>query len=122
MPMVMVLGGDPIAFFYGGVEAPYGVFELDIVGGMRGRPTKMVRGKITGLPFPANAEIVLEGYVEPDKPRPKVRSASGPATTPAACATCPCSTSRRSITATIRSCSACRRWAPGPTRWRATAP
>ena len=38
MPIAMVVGGDPIAFFYGGVEAPYGTFELDIVGGMRGRP------------------------------------------------------------------------------------
>ena len=28
---------------------------------------KMVRGKVTGLPFPANAEIVLEGYVTPGK-------------------------------------------------------
>ncbi len=71
MPVAMVLGGDPIAFFYGGVEAPYGTFELDIVGGMRGRPTKMVRGKVTGLPFPANAEIVLEGYVTPDKKHPE---------------------------------------------------
>ena len=67
MPIVMVVGGDPLAFFYGGVEAPYGTFELGIVGGMRGRPTRMVRGKVTGLPFPANAEIVLEGYCEPGK-------------------------------------------------------
>ena len=29
--------------------------------------TKMVKGKVTGLPFPAHAEIVLEGYVSPDK-------------------------------------------------------
>src|SRR5260221_13232568 len=27
----------------------------------------MVRGKVRGLPFPANAEIVLEGYVPPDR-------------------------------------------------------
>ena len=67
MPVVMVLGGDPLAFFYGGLEAPYGVFELDIVGGLRGRPVKMVNGKITGLPIPAGAEIALEGYVTPDK-------------------------------------------------------
>ncbi len=67
MPLVMVLGGDPLAFFYGGTEAPYGVFEMDIIGGMRGRPVKMVTGKITGLPFPANAEIVLEGFVSPDR-------------------------------------------------------
>ncbi|MBI2319167.1 MAG: UbiD family decarboxylase, partial [Betaproteobacteria bacterium] len=66
MPVVMVLGGDPLDFFYGGMEAPYGVFEIDIVGGLRGRPAKLVRGKVTGLPFPAGAEIVLEGYVTPD--------------------------------------------------------
>ena len=67
MPVAMVLGGDPLSFFYGGLEAPYGVFEIDVVGGLRGRPTQMVRGKVTGLPFPAGAEIVLEGYVTPDK-------------------------------------------------------
>jgi 4-hydroxy-3-polyprenylbenzoate decarboxylase len=67
MPVCMVLGGDPLCFFYGGLEAPYGTFEIDVVGGLRGRPMKMVRGKVTGLPFPAHAEIVLEGYVSPDK-------------------------------------------------------
>ena len=67
MPVAMVLGGDPISFFFGGLEAPYGTFELDLVGGLRGRPIRMVRGKITGLPIPASAEIVLEGYVTPDK-------------------------------------------------------
>ena len=69
MPIVMVIGGDPLAFFYGGVEAPYGTFEIDIIGGMRGKPVPMVTGKMTGLPFPANAEIVLEGFVTPDKRR-----------------------------------------------------
>jgi 4-hydroxy-3-polyprenylbenzoate decarboxylase len=67
LPVVMVLGGDPLAFFYGGTEAPYGVFEMDIIGGLRGRPVKMVEGKVTGLPFPANAEVVFEGFVTPDK-------------------------------------------------------
>ena len=38
MPVAMVLGGDPLCFFYGGVEAPYGMFEIDVVGGLRGRP------------------------------------------------------------------------------------
>jgi 4-hydroxy-3-polyprenylbenzoate decarboxylase len=67
MPIVMVLGGDPLAFFYGGTEAPYGVFEMDIIGGLRGRPVRMVEGRVTGLPFPAHAEVVLEGYITPDK-------------------------------------------------------
>ncbi len=67
MPVVMVVGGDPLAFLLGGLEAPYGTFEFDMIGGMRGRAEKMVKGKITGLPIPANAEIVLEGYVHPDR-------------------------------------------------------
>jgi 4-hydroxy-3-polyprenylbenzoate decarboxylase len=71
MPVAMVLGGDPLTFFYGGIEVPYGTFELDVVGGIRGRPTKMVRGKVTGLPIPAHAEIVLEGFVHPNKTHPE---------------------------------------------------
>jgi 4-hydroxy-3-polyprenylbenzoate decarboxylase len=67
MPVVMVVGGDPLAFFFGGLEAPYGTFEFDMIGGLRGRPERMVRGKVTGLPIPANAEIAIEGYVHPDR-------------------------------------------------------
>ena len=121
MPVVMVLGGDPLAFFYGGMEAPYGVFELDIVGGLRGRPVKMVRGKVTGLPFPANAEIVLEGYVTPDKRHMEGPFGEWTGHYAGGATWRRCSTSRRSITATIRSCWACRRWARGRTRWRAIA-
>ena len=63
MPLALVVGGDPLFFFMGGTEHPYGLCEYDIVGGMRGKPVELVRGKITGLPFPANAEIVLEGFL-----------------------------------------------------------
>ena len=66
MPVVMVVGGDPMTFFMGGGEVQEGVCEYDVVGGMRGKPIEVVRGKVTGLPFPANAEIVLEGFVELD--------------------------------------------------------
>src|SRR5262249_60000615 len=52
LPVVMVLGGDPIAFFFGGLEAPYGVVELDLLGGLGRLPVKMVRGKGPCLPFP----------------------------------------------------------------------
>src|SRR5260370_13322401 len=67
MPVAMVLGGDPLCFFYGGLEAPYGVFEIDVVGGLRGKAMKMVKSKITGLPFPARAGIVLGCYFTPQK-------------------------------------------------------
>jgi 4-hydroxy-3-polyprenylbenzoate decarboxylase len=64
MPVVLVVGGDPMCFFLAGTEAPYKVCEFDIVGGMRERPVEVVRGKITGLPFPAHAEIAIEGYLD----------------------------------------------------------
>jgi UbiD family decarboxylase len=67
MPLVIVVGGDPLFFFMAGTEHPYGLCEYDIVGGMRRKPVELVRGKLTGLPFPASAEIVLEGFLSNDK-------------------------------------------------------
>lgn len=66
MPVALVVGSDPLFFFLAGTEVPHGVCEFDVVGGMRGKPVEVVRGKVTGLPFPANAEIVLEGYLDPE--------------------------------------------------------
>lgn len=65
MPVALVVGSDPMSFFVAGTEFPYGVCEFDVVGGLRGAPVEVVRGKVTGLPFPANAEIVLEGFLTP---------------------------------------------------------
>ena len=61
-----MIGGDPLFFFMAGTEQPYGLCEYDIVGGMRGKPVECVRGKVTGLPFPANSEIVFEGVLNND--------------------------------------------------------
>jgi 4-hydroxy-3-polyprenylbenzoate decarboxylase len=69
MPVAIVLGGDPLTFLMACSEVPYGVCEYDMVGALRGKPVKVVRGRITGLPIPANAEAVLEGFVEPGKLR-----------------------------------------------------
>ena len=63
LPIVMVLGGDPVTFYAACTEVPTGTCEFDIAGGMRGKPLEVVRGRKTGLPFPANAEIVLEGFL-----------------------------------------------------------
>jgi 4-hydroxy-3-polyprenylbenzoate decarboxylase len=73
MPTVIVLGGDPMTFLLACSETPYGICEYDIAGGLRGKPVDVVRGRFTGLPIPANAELVLEGFVEPNK-----RRAEGP--------------------------------------------
>lgn len=69
MPTAIVVGGDPLTFLMACSEVPYGVCEFDMVGALRGKAQKMVRGKVTGVPFPANAELVIEGYVHPTRRR-----------------------------------------------------
>lgn len=69
MPVCVVVGVDPLNFLMSSTEIPYGTCEYDIVGGYRGEAVKVVHGKHTGLPFPANAEIVLEGFCYPENTR-----------------------------------------------------
>jgi 4-hydroxy-3-polyprenylbenzoate decarboxylase len=71
MPVAIVVGGDPLLFLMTCTEIPYGVSEYEIAGGLRGKPYKVIKGKITGLPIPADAEIVLEGFIDPNKRRPE---------------------------------------------------
>ena len=71
MPTVIVVGGDPMTFLTACTEMPPGVCEYDIVGAMRGEPLKVIKGRHTGIPFPADAEIVLEGFVDPEERRPE---------------------------------------------------
>jgi 4-hydroxy-3-polyprenylbenzoate decarboxylase len=69
MPVAVVCGGDPMTFLMASSEVPQGVSEYEIVGGMRGKPVEVIKAPVTGLPIPANAEIVLEGFVEPGNQR-----------------------------------------------------
>ena len=52
-------------------EIGNGISEFDVVDGLRGCPLGLVCGRHTGLPFPAAAEIVLEGFVEPETTVPE---------------------------------------------------
>jgi 4-hydroxy-3-polyprenylbenzoate decarboxylase len=69
MPAVIVVGGDPLLFLMACNEVPYGVCEYDLAGALRGKPYPVIKGRITGLPIPAHAEIALEGFVHPTKLR-----------------------------------------------------
>lgn len=44
---------------------PIGVCEYDVAGGLRGVGVEVIAAPGTGLPIPANAEIVLEGEMPP---------------------------------------------------------
>jgi len=69
MPIAVVVGNDPLLYLMACNEVPYGTSEYDFAGGLRGKPYPVIRGEVTGLPIPAHAEIVLEGFVDPKKRR-----------------------------------------------------
>jgi len=64
-PMVICCGQAPVLGGVARVGYAQGISELAIAGGELGRPIKIVRGTLTGLPIPADAELVLEGEMPP---------------------------------------------------------
>ena len=68
-PVVIVIGADPLGYLISGIEVPFGMCEYNYIGAILGKPLAVIPGQITGLPFPAAAEIVLEGHVEPNDER-----------------------------------------------------
>ncbi len=68
-PAVAVVGLDPLLFLAARYQVPPGLSELDWVGGLRQQPMEVLRGQYTGLPIPANSEIVLEGEFRHDEKR-----------------------------------------------------
>ncbi len=68
-PVLISCGQDPLLFLASHQEIKGGVSELDYAGGHRGRPFEVIPSKTHGLPIPANAEIVLEGVIDPSETR-----------------------------------------------------
>ncbi|MBI2359020.1 MAG: UbiD family decarboxylase [Deltaproteobacteria bacterium] len=65
LPISVSLGNHP-AWALGALYiGAYGDSELGIIGGLLAEPAEVVRGKLSGTLFPAAAEIVLEGVIEP---------------------------------------------------------
>jgi UbiD family decarboxylase len=70
-PVVAALGQDPLLYVLAGLEVPYGLGEYDLAGAILGEPVEVVRGEVTGLPIPATAEIVVEGWCHPGNVAPE---------------------------------------------------
>ena len=64
--VVACFGIDPALFIAAGVTFPKTTSELDFVGGMKGSPVELVKGQAGSLPYPAHAEIVIEGVIPPN--------------------------------------------------------
>ncbi len=70
-PMVIIVGIDPATYIAARYTLSDQVPELDWAGGLGGRALDCVEGELTGLPFPAHSEIVLEGEVSPNETAPE---------------------------------------------------
>ena len=64
-PVAIVCGLPPGLMMASAVGIPWNVSEYDFLGGLLEAPVPVIKGQKTGLPVPAFADIVLEGYIPP---------------------------------------------------------
>jgi len=64
MEVAVAIGTDPATTFSAIVPAPPDVEEYLIAGFLRQKPVELVKAETVDLEVPANAEYILEGYVE----------------------------------------------------------
>jgi 4-hydroxy-3-polyprenylbenzoate decarboxylase len=69
MPVAIALGGDPAMIYAASAPLPPGVDEVVFAGWLRGTGVELVRCRTVDLEVPAQAEIVLEGWVDPAERR-----------------------------------------------------
>jgi 4-hydroxy-3-polyprenylbenzoate decarboxylase len=64
MEVAVAIGADPAAMYSAILPLPPDLDEMMIAGFLRAKPVEMVKCETCDLEVPAQAEIVLEGYVE----------------------------------------------------------
>src|SRR5437660_2823498 len=64
LDVAVALGLDPVTAYSASAPLHKHIDELMLAGFLRGEPVELVRARTVDLDVPANAEIVLEGYVE----------------------------------------------------------
>jgi 4-hydroxy-3-polyprenylbenzoate decarboxylase len=68
MPVVVALGGDPATMYTPTAPLPPGISEYLFGGFLRREPVYTAKALTAEIDIPAEAEIVLEGYVDPAEP------------------------------------------------------
>ncbi|MDR1022073.1 MAG: menaquinone biosynthesis decarboxylase [Prevotellaceae bacterium] len=68
MPVAVALGGDPIYTYCAVAPLPDNVDEYLLAGFLRGAPVRLTRCLTQPIEVPADADIVIEGYVDPAEP------------------------------------------------------
>jgi 4-hydroxy-3-polyprenylbenzoate decarboxylase len=65
MPVAVAVGADPATIYAATAPMPRGVDEMLLAGFIRSKPVRMARCVSVDMVVPAEAEFVLEGYVDP---------------------------------------------------------
>jgi 4-hydroxy-3-polyprenylbenzoate decarboxylase len=65
MPVVIVLGGDPASIYAASAPLPPTIDEYLFAGFLRKEPVRLAKALTCDLEFPAEAEIVIEGFIDP---------------------------------------------------------
>jgi 4-hydroxy-3-polyprenylbenzoate decarboxylase len=71
MPVAVVVGCPPIVSFTAVQKLPERLDELHVSGGLAGEPLNVVKAKTVDLLVPAEAEVVIEGYVDTEYLEPE---------------------------------------------------
>jgi len=66
MPVACVYGWNPVMDIIAGSPVPEGVSEYEVIGALLGEPVPLVRCRTVDLEVPASAEMVVEGFIDPD--------------------------------------------------------
>ncbi len=67
MPVAIALGGDPASIYSGSAPLPPTIDEFIFAGFLRKAPVELVKAKTCDLDVPAEADIVIEGYIDPSE-------------------------------------------------------
>ncbi len=71
MPIAIVLGAPPCVAFVAPMKLPIDLDEVGVAGGVAGAPIHVVRAKTVDLLVPADAEIVIEGFIDTEHVEPE---------------------------------------------------
>jgi 4-hydroxy-3-polyprenylbenzoate decarboxylase len=67
MPAAAVVGTDPVLFLAGSTLVSSQTSEYEVAGALRQAPVEVFKSDLTGLTLPAKAEIIAEGYIDPNE-------------------------------------------------------
>ena len=65
IPVAVSLGGDPAIIWAGSAPLPPDIDEMMLAGWLRGKSVELVKCVSQPIEVPADAEIIIEGYVDP---------------------------------------------------------